>query len=283
MKRLLLYTIKRTLVNSTMLSMAILFVLFWGVIIAYLEAPSFISQLQHVSLAFKNTVYLQYTSVWNASLVILSLSTIAVGIAYILYFQTGALPYLIRYTKLKASTYFASLYSGNLIASLILELLLIAIITLMFSHNGVGIAVTPSNIGIMILAIILGSIFFISFSVFLNLLVIRLRAYKLLNLFNYIPLIIGTIVFALFAFATITIKSPAIYYSNPYTATLILLYYGYFGSFKLYTTAGTAISLHLSIGLLALSIVAWTIVLNLLNSVLVRKIQYVNIEEMRIM
>jgi len=283
MKRLFLYTIKRTLVNPIMIGEAILFVLFWGVIIAYLEAPSFISQLQHVSLAYKNTAYLQYTSVWYASLVILSLSTISTGIAYILTYQTGTLPYLIRYTKLKTSTYFTSLYSGNLIASLILELLLTAIITLMFSYNSVGITVTPSNIGILILTIILGSVFFISFSTFLNLLVIRLRAYKLINLFNYIPSIIGFIFFALFAFATTTIKSPAIYYSNPYMATIILLYYGYLGSFKLYGAAGTVMSLHLSIGLLSLSIVAWTVILNVINSVLARKIQYVNIEEIRIM
>jgi len=279
MKRLFLYTIKRILTYPQLLGWGILFDLFWGVLGAYVEGPSFIKSLNLPSIA-KHSVYLQYTSVWYANLVIMSLSAIATGIAFILYYQTGTLPYLIRYSKLKTSTYFTSMYSGSLIASIILELLITATTVLMFS-NSVGISVTPSNIGIIMLTIILGSIFFISFSTFLNLLIIKLHAYRLQNLFNFIPLILGYLAFAMFTYVTLT--SPAVYYSDPYMAIAILLYDGYYGSFKFFNATGVETTLNLSLALLSLSIMAWTAILNVINYILVRKMYYVSLEEGRIM
>jgi len=285
MKRLLLYTIKSVLTNPAIIGWGILFMLFYGIVGAYFEAPSFIHQLssspQQVSPAYQHIEYLQYTSGWYTDLVIISLSSIATGIAFTLYYQTGTLPYLIRYSKLKISTFFTSIYSGNLIASLLLELLLTAVITLMFSNNGVGIGVSPSNVGILILAIVLGSLFLVSFATFLALLIIKLHAFRLENLFNFLPLILGFLAYAIFTFTTIT--SPAVYYSNPYMTIEILLYKGYSGSFELYGDAGTGIYLHLSIGLLMLSTVAWIVILNLINYVLARKMYYSSVEEGRMM
>jgi len=263
--------------------------LFWGVIGAYVEAPSFISQLssslKQVPTAIQHSIeqmaYLQYTSVWYVDLVILSLSSIGTGVAFILYYQTGTLPYLIRYSKLKTSTYFISIYSGNLIASLILEALLTAMTVYMFSNNSVGISVSPSKIEIIIPTILLGSIFFVSFATFLDLIIIKLHAYRLQNLFDYIPLILGFLAFAIFSY--VTLKSPAVYYSNPYMAISILLYYGYFGSFNFVNAAGVDVTLNLSLALLFLSTVAWIVILNLINYILFRKIYYVSLEEGRMM
>jgi len=169
MKRLLLYTIKSIITNPAILGWGILFMLFWGIMGAYVEGPSLISQLSSslkqapttIQHNTEQTVYLQYTSGWYADLVILSLSAIGTGVAFILYYQTGTLPYLIRYSKLTTTTYFTSLYSGNLIASFILEALLTAVTVYMFSNNGVGISATPSKIEIIILTILLSSIFFV--------------------------------------------------------------------------------------------------------------------------
>jgi len=283
MKRLLLYTIKQILTHPGIIGWGVLFVLFWDVAGAYFQAPSFIHQLPSYIQQFpsiEHSIYLQYTSTWYASLVILSLSSVAMGVAYMLYYQTGTLPYLIRYSKLTTTTYFTSLYSGNLIASLILELLLTVAATLMFSHNGVGITVTPSNIGIIILAIVLASIFIISFSAFLDLLAIKLQAFRLQNLFNFIPSILGFLAFAMFAFTTLT--SPIAYYSNPYMTAEILLYEGFSGSFEFYT-ASNEVTLRLSLGLLTLSAIAWIVILNVVNYILARRIQYVNVEEGRAM
>ena len=278
MKRLLLYTIKRILTSPQIIGFGVLFDLFWGVLGAYVMAPS---QFSHSLVAEEQSGYLYFTSVWYADLVIMSLSAIATSITFILYYQTGTLPYLIRYSKLKTSTYITSMYSGGLIASLILELLISVTTVLMFSYNGVGITVTPSNIGIMILAIILASIFFISFSTLLNLIIIKLHAYRLQNLFSFIPLILGYLAFAVFTF--VTLKSPAVYYSNPYMAIEILLYDGYFGKFAFVNPAGTETTLNLSLGLLSLSTVAWIVILNVVNYILFRKMYYVNLEEGRTM
>ena len=279
MKRLLLFTVKSIITNPQLLGWGILFDLFWGVLGAYVMGPSYVKSLNLPS-AEKQTAYLYYTSVWYADLVIMSLSAIATGIAFMLYYQTGTLPYLIRYSKLKTSTYFISMYSGSLMASFLLELLITATTVFMFS-NSVGISVTPSNIGIIMLTIILGSIFFISFSTFLNLIVIKLHAYRLQNLFSFIPLVLGYLAFAIFTY--VTLKSPVVYYSNPYMATSILLYYGYFGKFNFVNATGTEITLNLSLALLSLSIAAWIVVLNVINYILVRKMYYVSLEEGRVM
>jgi len=277
MKMLLLYTIKAILTNPQLLGWGILFDLFWGVMGAYVIAPHVFSD---VPPSEKPTAYLQYTSIWYADLVIMSLSAIAVSITMMLYYQTGTLPYLIRYSKLKTSTYFISMYSGSLIASLILELLITITTVLMFS-NSIGVAVTPSSIGIIMLTIILGSIFFISFSTFLNLIVIEFHAYRLQNFFNFLPLMLGFLAYAVFTFVVIT--SSAVYYSYPFLTIPTLLYYGYFGSFKFENVAGNEITLNLSLPLLSLSIIAWIVVLNVINYILVRKMYYVSLEEGRIM
>ena len=256
--------------------------LFWGIIGAYVQAPNFISKLPSSlkQAGMEETVYLRFTSVWYATLIILSLSAIAVGIASILYYQTGTLPYLIRYSKLGASTYFASLYLGNLVASFILEALLTISVVYMFSNNGIGISATPSKLEIIIPTILLSSIFFISFAVFLNLAVIKFNAYRFQNLFNYIPLVLGFLAFSIFTY--MTIESPAVYYSNPYMAIQILLYYGYSGSFEFSNATGVVTTLDLSPILLFLSIIAWIVILNVINFILLRKIYYLSIEEGRI-
>ena len=289
MKRLFLYTIKQILMHPGVIGWGILFILFWGVIGAYIGGPQLVNQLLSspslkdapatVQQSVEHMVYLQYTSGWYANLVIMSLSAIATGVASVLYYQTGTLPYLIRYSKLKTSTYFISTYSGNLIASLVLEALLTAVTVYMFSNNSVGITATPSKIKIIIPTILLGSIFFVSFSTLLDLIIIKLHAYKFQNLFNYIPLILGFLAFAIFTY--VTLKSSAVYYSNPYMAIEILLYYGYFGSFKFANATGVETTLNLSLPMLFLSIVAWTSILNIINYILLRKMYYVSLEEGR--
>jgi len=161
-----------------------------------------------------------------------------------------------------------------------LELSLTVAATLMFSSDGLGMTVTPLNIGIIILAIVLSSIFIVSFSAFLNLLAIKLHAFKLQNLFNFIPSILGFLAFAMFAFTILT--SPIAYYSKPYMTAEILLYYGFSSSFDFYT-AGNEITQQLSLGLLTLSAIAWIVILNLINYILARRIHYASIEEGRMM
>jgi len=62
----------------------------------------------------------------------------------------------------------------------------------------------------------------------------------------------------------------------------ILLYDGFSGSFEFYT-ANNEVTLHLSLGLLTLSAIAWIVILNIINYILFRKIYYVSIEEGRTM
>jgi len=94
-------------------------------------------------------------------------------------------------------------------------------------------------------------------------------------------LILGYLAFATFTY--VTLKSPAVYYYNPYMAVEILLYDGYFGSFKFANATGVETTLNLSITLLSLSIIAWIVMLNAINFILLRKMYYTSIEEGRTM
>ena len=63
----------------------------------------------------------------------------------------------------------------------------------------------------------------------------------------------------------------------------ILLYDGYFDKFEFTNASGVETTLNLSFGLLLLSTVAWTVVINVVNYILVRKMYYVSLEEGRTM
>ncbi|QGA53693.1 hypothetical protein GFS03_03320 [Sulfolobus sp. E5-1-F] len=86
MRRLFTYVVKRNLTNPNLIGWGILFILFWGIIGAYLMAPGFIKQIPSI---YTKIIYQSYVAVWYSDLVILSLSSLAVSIAFTLFYQSG--------------------------------------------------------------------------------------------------------------------------------------------------------------------------------------------------
>ena len=273
MKRVLIYTTKRILKSPSVIGWGILFILFWGFIGAYIFAPSFAKEIPSEYL---NTSYQSYTAAYYADLIILSLSSIAVSISFMIFYQTGTLPYLLRYSKIKISSYLISIYSGIMIAVLIIGLLITFSISIMFSNNGLGISTYPSKPYIIIPVIVLGTLFFTSFSIFLVLIQVKLGTMKLQNLFGYIPLILGFLFYSLYTFST---NYPQILdYISPYLLIILLLYYGYSGGIP---PVNIQNSDTVSLSTVVLLSLVWTIAFTVIDMMLLRKIQFVDVEEAR--
>ncbi|QXJ29093.1 hypothetical protein J5U23_01962 [Saccharolobus shibatae B12] len=273
MKRLFTYIVKRTLLNPNLIGWGILYIVFWGIIGAYIMAPGFLKEIPFTN---EKIIYQNYVAVWYSDLVILSLSALAVSIAFILFYQTGTLPYLLRYSKLKASTYVLSIYLGFLVVGLIIELLMTAVIPFMFSNNGTGIITYPSEIPTLIPILILGSLFFISFSTFLAIITIKFKGMRMQNLISFIPLILGFIFYSLFTFS----EYPNILdYTSPYLSMMLLLYYGYTGNIPPINFQNA--QERVSVDALILSSVLWTLIITIIDIIMIRRIYFTNIEESR--
>jgi len=271
MKRLLKYTTIRVLRNPNVISWGILFTLFWGVIGAYLMAPSFAKQIPP---QFLKIAYQGYVGAWYADLVILSLASIATSITFVLLYQSGTLPYLIRYSKLKVSGYLTSIYLGTLAAAFIIELIMTAIVTLMFSNNGLGIQVQPLNVYFLVPLLIIGCVFFTSFSTFLALITVKLNLVRLNRAIAFLPLILGFLTFALFTYSTVS--NSILYYTSPFSSLILLLYYAYTNSLTLGLT-----EFSVDVNYLLLSLILWIVALSYINLLLSKRIYFISVEEER--
>ncbi|WP_338598460.1 hypothetical protein V6M85_07565 [Sulfolobus tengchongensis] len=271
MRRFLIYIVKRLLLNPNLVGWGILYILFWGSIGAYLMAPSFIKQ---IPTAYISKVYQSYVASWYADLVTLSLSALAVSVAFMLFYQTGTLPYLFRYSRLKESTYIVSVYSGTLIAGLAIELSLTGLISVIFSNNGIGITIYPHEFYILIPFILLANLFFISLSTFLVLLTIKFNGMRVQNLISFTPLVLGFLFYSLFTFSE---YPKTLDYTSPYLSLILLLYYGYSGNTPPANLQNPQSSA--SLELVIISSILWVLILTLANIILIRRIYFTNIEE----
>ncbi|WP_238699160.1 hypothetical protein [Saccharolobus sp. E5-1-F] len=183
---------------------------------------------------------------------------------------------MLRYSKLKASTYIFSFYLGFLVIGLIIELLMTIVIPYMFSNNGIGITTLPSQIPILIPIIILGSLFFISFSTLLVLITIKFKGMRIQNLISFIPLILGFIFYSLLTFSE---YPSSLDYISPYLSIMLLLYYGYTGNIPPINFQNTQESV--SLETIILSSILWTLVITIIDVIIIRRIYYTNIEESR--
>ncbi|ARM75360.1 hypothetical protein [Acidianus manzaensis] len=281
MRKTLSYIIKSILKNPNLIGWGVLFILFWGVIGAYVSTPGEMNTLPESLSIVKSSVYTDIVSAWYAVLMILFLSAIGVSLTFLVYFQSGALPYLFKYSKLTPSKYLMSMFSGGTIAGIVLSLILTYAISGMFSTNGVGYTVMPTKPYVVFPVVILSFLFLISLSFFLVLISMKFGGVKYQQLVNYIPLILGFIFYSLYNFAS---SYPEwVTYASPYLNIISLLFYGYSGNKPPVTGASGINAPTVSVEWSALFLTLWTIGLFLIDTVLLRKINYEPIEEAKIM
>ncbi|MBP1357586.1 MAG: hypothetical protein JZD40_03755 [Sulfolobus sp.] len=101
----------------------VLFILFWGVVGAYLEKPNFGNMpSSYIPLAYKF-----YVAAWMGTLIVMNIGTIADGLTNTIYYDSGSLPYLFKYSKLKSSHYMVSMMAGSIVVTMIFGAIVTAV------------------------------------------------------------------------------------------------------------------------------------------------------------
>ncbi|MBB5254321.1 hypothetical protein [Sulfurisphaera ohwakuensis] len=274
--RLQIYLTKRLLTNPYLIGWGILFMIFWAIIGAFVESGAIPSNLPQEAYKF-------YTSGWYGVLVLLSFSAIGVGLTAFIRYHTGSIPYLLRYSRMKSADYISGITIASVITSLVYSLILLAIVDLLFSYH-FGFQISPANIPLILLTSLLAGLFFLSFSLFVELLIVK---YLGLNpatsqIVNFIPLILGYG----FGFAALYSNLGNIVYASPFADIEYLLTEGYYGH-HIYLNAlvnATSVSSNgiFSVGIGFLALIAWIAILFAISLPLFNRIYYRSIYEEKI-
>jgi len=217
-----------------------------------------------------------YTATAYGNLLMLSLSEASVTIASSLLYSSKSIRYVTKYTKLSPSRFLLENLASSLIA-------LLAISAVMFiSVKGVffvrfGFAVMPVDAVGLFFSVFLGTLFIYALVLFLNFSAIILRAPKSASFISFIPLIL-----AFTAYASLWIDFGNVTYFSPFNCIVSVCYYYFSG--KAPPTGNfpvegeqTLVNVSLAIG----SLVAWSIILMMLNVILLRQMRGVGVEEIR--
>lgn len=269
------YLIKRLLTNPATIGWGFLFIVFWAVLGAFVESSSIPSHLP-------TSAYQFYTAGWYGVLEIISFSAASVSIVFAFTYQTGAIPYLIRYSKMKGIDYLSGLLASGLVTGLAYGLLLLVLVYALYSYH-FGVSLTPANVPMIVGVILLFTLFFSSFSILLGILKVKYLGLSQATgqIVNYIPLILGYG----FGIAALYVNLGDIVYATPFTSAEYLLMQGYYGhkiplNIASYSSVtGSMFSPVLGV----ISIVAWTAIVLALSIFLFTKIYYRSVYEGQIM
>jgi len=251
--------------------------IFWGVLYSafWILLSAFVFSIQ-LPKGSSPQVYLYFSGGWFSFIAVYLPTAISVGVLTTMVYQTGSIPYLIRFGKLSASRYIISNYLAMLIPSIVFSLisLVLTIIAYFMKYN---IILMPYNIGLVFLSIILTSLFVISLDFLLYTIMAKFLGFKQANFISFLPMML---MFALF-FSNLYISFPkALLYISPINACLDLTLYSYSGQ-EPSTTLAFPGSETVSPLLDAISITAWIVILTAISMPLVSRIYYRPEEEIR--
>lgn len=219
--RLQLYVTKQLVLNPYEIGWGLLFIIFWLFLGAFVE-----------SSRVPPNVALQYTAGQFALLVILSASSVGIGVSAIVYYLTGAIAHLIRYSKARGKDFLSGIMLSGLITGISYSLIILALTYVVFSYC-FGISLPPANILEIIVYVVLTSLFFTTFSTFLELFTVKYLGFNpgVNQIASFIPFILGYG----FAFVGYYLNLGDIAYASPFTEAEYLLAEGYYGR-ELYLT-----------------------------------------------
>lgn len=82
--------VKEALSSKPLWGWGVLFVLFWGIIGAYLSKPN----LSYIPQEYLTDAYKLYATGWISSLIVMNISNIGVGLTFIIIYITGSLSHI---------------------------------------------------------------------------------------------------------------------------------------------------------------------------------------------
>jgi len=258
---------KSLLTNPYILFWSILFIEFWVLMWAYIFG-NYIPQAEEPIRIYTATAY--------GNLLMLSLSGASVTIASSLLYSSKSIRYVTKYTKLSPSRFLLENLISSLIALLAISaVMFISVIGVFFARF--GLVVMPIDVAGLSFSIFLGTLFIYAMALFLNFSVIILRAPKSASFISFLPLIL-----AFTAYASLWIDFGNVTYFSPFNCIVSICYYYFSGQAPptgnfLIQDGQTLVNGSITIS----SLIAWSIILMMLNVVLLRKMRGVGVEEIR--
>ncbi|QIW23854.1 ABC transporter permease [Sulfolobus sp. S-194] len=266
MKSLFIHYIRRLVLKAN-LSWVLGFLIFWSILSMLLINVYKPSNFREYAL---------YISLGYSSTTLIALSTFAIGIAFAIFFNAQALPFMFKFSKLTPLKYIIAFYSANLLDAEIISIFSILVFIILTKLNGN--VVLPSNPGLLIVGIFFEGLFLISIAILIelfSLIKIKMLQYSLFLL--YIPMFIA--IASYFLYTVYPYSNPILDYANPFLSSMLLTVYSYYGH-SLPISARDYNST-LSIPYLFLGILPWVLVLTVVDILLLRKIYLRQAEEQR--
>src|SRR5579875_1208235 len=252
---LITYYTKGILTNRNLWFWGVAFMIFWLVLGAYSFAQG---------LPRQSNILVPYTASWYGTIALYSLSSLAISIAYSIYYASSPLSYA------------GTLVGSSSVLGAILSVIMLVSTYGLFSTR-FSLRLTPSNPIEAILISALAGIFMMTLAMFLVLIAVNYVGLQNINLVTFVPLILAYG----FGFSQLTTPlPPALLYASPYNAIQSLLFQAYSGLAPPAQLDNASSSL-LQWQYLFASLIIWIIMLFLIDSYLLRKIRPRQVEEGR--
>jgi len=260
--------IKSLLTNPYLIFWSILFIEFWVFMWAYV----FGGELPLVEEAVK-----LYMATAYGNLLMLSLSGAAVTIASSLLYSSKSIRYVTKYTKLSPSRFlFENLSSSLVVLLMISGIMFSSVLAVFFSKFGM--LILPMDIAGMIFSIFLGTLFIYALSLFLNLLIVNLKASRSASFISFLPLIL-----AFTSYSALWIDFKSAVYISPFNCITSICYYYFSGESpptgNFFMPGDKTL---VNVGLTLSSLLAWLALLIVLDILLLKKMRGVGVEDIRV-
>ncbi|MHA1264320.1 MAG: hypothetical protein ACTSRS_03715 [Candidatus Helarchaeota archaeon] len=258
---------KTLLKNPYLIFWSILFIEFWVVMWAFV----FGNQLPSLESAIRD-----YQAMAYGNLLMLSLSAAAITIASTLLYSSKSIRFITKYTKLSPIQFILENLVSSLIVLLIISGIMFISILLVF-YLKFELVILPVNALGLVFSIVLSNLFIYLLALFLNLLVINLRAPKSSSFITFVPMIL-----AFTSYSALWIDFGTFAYISPFNCITSICYYFIAGKSpptgNFFMTGEKTL---VNMDLIFLSLVLWIILLTIISIVLLKRMRGIGIEEMR--
>ena len=258
---------KSLITNPYLLVWSIAFIEFWVIMFAYVFGNRIPSTEEAVRI---------YTATAFGSLLMLSLSSSVVTITQSLLYSSKSIRFITKYTKLSPSRFLLENLASSLVVLLIISAVMFVSVTGVF-YARFGMLMLPVDWVGLIFSIVISTLFIYSFSLFLNFVIVHLRAPRAASFITFLPLMLGFT-----AYASIWIDFGSFTYVSPFNCIISICYYFFSGKAPptgnlLMQSGQSLVNIPGAMG----SLIVWSVTLLLLGVVLLRKMRGLNIEEIR--
>jgi len=218
-----------------------------------------------------------YMATAYGNLLMLSLSGACVTIGNSVLYASKSIRYVTKYTRLSPSRFLLENLLSSLVVLLTISAIMFASVLAVF-YSKFNLFIIPVNPAGLAASLVLSTLLIYALSLFLNLLIINLKAPKSANFISFLPLIFGFI-----SYSALWIDFKAAVYVSPFNCITSICYYTASGEIP---PAGNFFALSgqtmVDVNWALFSLAAWTTLLIVIDVLLLRKMRGVGVEEIRI-